>query len=361
MPLTFNQIYPAERLAETEEHLMDVWRGDVRRTYSCISMMPNYRQLEDPIQQAGLAARNLLGSGKYPGWNMPRLVADFGTVSTAAYWGGRKQLPVGGCLSIQPVVHNVDEAESLLPALQPSDGDVTRSRTLYADVCERLEIEPYQRLYTTTLDFQGPLNTAALLWEQMDFMASMYENPKVIHRFLDKVTDFLIQIMEASLEGTNGHVCGNVWPYIWLPSDLGIAMTEDYMPLLSTEMYREFGIPYVERISRHFGGLFLHCCGAFKHQLMNLRDADINLLGLEFSHPYTKLVDIYNVFEDSLVIVPHMGPKAAEEYASKAAFLGDLIKKAPREARLWLILHPEDKDFIMQMTIVQAHITSFKL
>ncbi|MDR1261919.1 MAG: uroporphyrinogen decarboxylase family protein [Oscillospiraceae bacterium] len=339
--LTFDQAYPRERLISTEEHLMDVWRGDMRRVYSCVSMTPDYRRVDDPVKQAELAAQNLMRSYQLPGFNIPRLIADFGP-------------------AIEPIVHSAEEADSFLPLELASTDDARRVHKLYLDVCEKLQTAPYDRLYTTTLNVQSPLSTAASLWDHTSFTAAMDNEPAAVHRFLDRVTDCLITVIESSIDAAKGKICGAPWPYIWLPTDLGVSITDDYMPLTSADKYKEFGIPYIERVSRRFGGLFLHCGGAYSHQLPNLRDSDINLLGLTFSHPYTKLSDIYKIFQDSIVLVPYAAPASNGQYPNKPAFFTDIIRSAPPEARLWFILHPEERDFMMQMTIIQSHITSHR-
>jgi len=313
-------------------------------------MTPNYRQLSDPQQQVELAVENLLTSHIYPGWNIPRLVADFGTVSTAAYWGGRVRLPVGGCLSIEPIIYSAEQADLATPG-EPSGGDCARGLKLYRDVCDRLETD---QLYTTTMDIQGPLNTAALIWEQSDFMVAMLETPDAVHRFLDRVTNHLISIIECYIQGAGGRICGNVWPYIWLPPDIGIGITEDYMPLLSAAMYREFGLPYVERISQRFGGLFVHCCGTYEHQLRNLRESSMNLLGLEFSYPYTRPEALFETFGDSVVFVPQLGPKGVEEFENKASFFKNLLQRMQPDTRMWFIVHPEEADYQNQLAVVEG-------
>lgn len=358
--LTFDQAFPRARLAATQEHMMDVWRGDARRVYACIPAM-DYSMLDDPARQAESAARIILRGGQYPGYNMPRLTADYGKYSVASYWGGRRYRAADGSLTIDPVARNADEADALRDPDPPSSGDAARAAKLYLDVCDILRIEPFDKLWTTTIDFRGPLDAAATLWEPNDFLAAMTKRPEAVHRFLDRVTDHLIALMEFSIAAAKNRVCGGVQPDIWLPSDLGVVMTEEFMSRLTPEEYAEFGIPYTLRIGGRFGGLFLRCGGAFARHLPGLRDCGVNLMGVEYTHPYTTLADIYDVFEDSIVIVPKMGIKARDEYASKAAFIGDLARGAPAEARLWFALHPEDRDFMIQMAIVQAHITSYRL
>ena len=343
--MEFEKVYPKEKRLQTEQHLRKVWKGEIPCTYSSITSQSYYRGMRPREQMYQAAAENILLNGEYPGYNPPRFIVDYGTVSTAAYWGGEVKLPVGGCLSIEPIVHSPEEAESVFPG-DPQSGDAKLGLEDFAQVKKILGTE---ELYCTTIDFQGPLNTAALLWEQVDFMTSMYTDPETVHRFLDRVTDHLIQVIRSFVENSGHKVCGNTWPYIWLPDDIGICMTEDYMPLLSAEMYQEFGIPYVERISREFGGVFLHCCGEYSHQLPVLKDADMNLLGLEFHYPYMDPKVMFDTFGSSTLLVPFLSLNAQKEYPKLSDYLRYLHSIQKPDTRLWLLLDPNDPDYPAQL------------
>lgn len=347
--MDFEELYPQAREKETEAHLRKVWAGQIQGTYSCI-LNPRYRQMDSMEDCAVLAAEHILANGSQPGYNPPRLLTDFGTVSTAAYWGGNIHTPVGGFKFIDPIVHNAAEAAVLASPKDAASGDAGSALWLYQAVCQRLGT---QRLYCSTIDFQGPLNTAALLWEQSDFMVAMCETPETVHAFLDKVTDQLIRVMKYLIKETHGKICSNVWPYIWLPSDMGISITEDYMPLLSPAMYREFGIPYVERISRAFGGVFIHCCGAYEHQISNLIHSDINILGLEFHYPHTRPEALFEAFGADVVFVPFLAPRGIEIFNSKPDYLRYLKTVKRKDTSLWFILDPEEEDFSEQLEIVK--------
>lgn len=206
--MDFKEIYSANREKKTEEHLRKVWKGEIPVTYSCIAH-PIYRQVEDTEEYVRLAVQNILENGKYPGYNPPRLITDFGTVSTASYWGGKIHLPEYGCKYIQPIIHNAEEAQKAFPL--DREGDAEKALALYTEVRREMGSE---QLYCTTIDFQGPLNTASLLWEQSDFMMAMYEEPETVHEFLEKVTDSLIATMKKLQSALRGKTCGNVWPYI---------------------------------------------------------------------------------------------------------------------------------------------------
>lgn len=347
--MDFYEAYPKNKLEEVENHLRKVWAGEIKGTYSCISMEPNYRQMEDESQAPRLAAQCILDNARYPGYNPPRVTVDFGTVSMPQFWGGTVKLPVGGCKSIEPIIHGVEDLEQICPA-DPESLDAAKGIELYRNVCRILKTDD---LYCTTFDFQGPLTTAAMLWDQTDFMVSMCTEPEEVHRFLDHVTDHIIKVMKTYVKNANHMVCGNTWPFIWLPSDIGMGITEDYMPLISSDMYREFGIPYVERISREFGGLFIHCCGSYEHQLENLKNSDINILGLEFHYPYTKPQPLFETFGDSCLFLPYISISQNDEFKSYAEYFSYLKEIKKPETRLWFILDPNGADFKDQLRVVQ--------
>jgi len=111
-----------------------------------------------------------------------------------------------------------------------------------------------------TPDFQGVLNTASMIMDQTAFLTDIALAPNKVHKFLDCVYETNVEFFRQLLEKT-GRIDGCFWPPVWLPADIGIMVIEDMMPFLSAESYKEFGIPYLKRLSDEFGGVFFHCCG----------------------------------------------------------------------------------------------------
>ena len=250
--MKFDLAYPKEKIEKTEKFLRDVWSGKEKTAFSAYSTYPTYRQLDDFDEIAKIAEVNIMSGADLPGYNIPRFIADFGTVSTAAYWGGRRfRLEVGDAIGIETVFKCSDDLGKIKPS-DPRGGDVKRAKELWTKVSKKLDTD---RLQCSFIDIQGPLNTAALLWEQEDFMMSMYEEPEIVHEFMEVVTEQIIKMIKAVKEEIS-LLSGPLWPYIWLPTDIGVEITEDYMPLLSPALYKEFGLPYLERICDEFGGVF---------------------------------------------------------------------------------------------------------
>jgi hypothetical protein len=54
--------------------------------------------------------------------------------------------------------------------------------------------------------------------------------------------------------------------------------------LLSPALYREFGVPYLNRLSREFGGIVVHSCGDVQHVAPVMMEIE-GIKGLDFTIP----------------------------------------------------------------------------
>ncbi len=121
-------------------------------------------------------------------------------------------------------------AAGLIPA-PVQTGHTTEAISLWRDMCWRMGTDA---LPCSFFDIQGPLNTAAVVCRQEQFLLELMEMPDEVKRFLDIVTGQIIGICRSFLPAIP-ESAGPLWPYIWLPADIGIGITEDYMPLISPE------------------------------------------------------------------------------------------------------------------------------
>ncbi len=88
------------------------WQGEGRYLISLTTGQEYYRQTFDDAEILRKAPKHLVVQASLPGTNLPSFVADFGTVSTAKYWGGQNplRLPTGGNIFIDPAAQTLDEA-----------------------------------------------------------------------------------------------------------------------------------------------------------------------------------------------------------------------------------------------------------
>jgi hypothetical protein len=138
-----------------------------------------------------------------------------------------------------------------------------------------------------------------------------------------------------------GRVDGNIWPYVSVPHDVGVCITEDMMPLLSPDQYKQFGLPQLQRISDAFGGVFIHCCGRWGQHAENLAASGVHILGAEFHYPFTTIDQIRPHLPDA-VLVPYLADFATDDYESFEAYLARLIEDHGGDGPLWVALSDAD-------------------
>jgi uroporphyrinogen-III decarboxylase len=109
-------------------------------------------------------------------------------------------------------------------------------------------------------DPQSPLDVATLIWKIDDFLMACYTNKKEVHYLLDLLTESFIEFYSAQ----HDIIKKSAYPVHTFPllnSDDGIAVSDDQVVVMTPALYEEFGVPYMNRISEAFGGLYYHTCG----------------------------------------------------------------------------------------------------
>jgi hypothetical protein len=112
----------------------------------------------------------------------------------------------------------------------------------------------------------SPLVTASLIWDYTSFIEGTLTHPKEVHQLLEMITDATIDFVKKQIEEirhlyTMGH---EPW---YIPSDVGIRISDDTAAVMSPSTYIEFGVRYNQKISDAFGGIIIHSCGDITHVL----------------------------------------------------------------------------------------------
>ena len=122
-------------------------------------------------------------------------------------------------------------------------------------------------------DIQSPFDVAALVWNKADLLVALAEAPESVEGLVGKcerlIGDFLDDFRRAFPQANVCHC-----PNTWAPADLGLWLSEDEVGAISTGMFRRFCLPSLNRLSRRFGGLGMHCCAAADHQYANFQQID---------------------------------------------------------------------------------------
>mgnify|MGYP006309558653 CR=1 FL=1 len=176
------------------------WRGETAGPVFTAVTEPTYRQALDVVNPDRDADDGVV----------PTVYCDFGTISTAKLYGGAViPPPEGGSVHIEPVASSPADLAALR-ACAFEESDFQLAVDLWNKVCERLGTD---EVYLRTPDFQGPMNTLALVMDQQELLIGMYTEADAIHAALESITTTLIeyhQRLRRELGG--GRVVGSIWP-----------------------------------------------------------------------------------------------------------------------------------------------------
>jgi len=248
---------------------------------------------------------------------VPRLFPYTGTTAFASAFGAPVVYMADGEPSCAPVIHSAEEAMQLqAPALD--SGDLGRALEKIAYFLEQTK----GQYPISVMDMQGPFDTAQLIWDKVDMMVSMYEEPEAVHHVMEVVTDTFIAFGKKLKEMIPDFVPLHT-PNLWAPADYGISVSEDSIVMLGKELFDEFVFPYFTKISEAFGGLILHSCGNWSQHLESVKRVP-GLKAINFGVGEMPMEDVAKVFdtEDNHVkITMHTGLNLPRQYRGNLHFI----------------------------------------
>jgi hypothetical protein len=175
----------------------------------------------------------------------------------------------------------------------------------------------------THTDLQGPTDTASLIWDYTDMLVSAMTSPEKVAGLLKKITEKIIMFERKQLSA-NSALNLNHNPGIWFPDNFGISCSEDLLAVVGPDWYREFGLPYNNRLSEEFNGIFIHSCGCFTQNLPVLKEHHL-LRGVNFNLPEVDIEPLLDALAGKTVLVPRLQLPNHEEDLIK--YLNYLKKK----------------------------------
>ena len=154
-------------------------------------------------------------------------------------------------------------------------------------------------------DCQGPLTTANQLMGYDKLIYLMMDNPKATHELMEKVTEALILWVKRQKEvigEANNECIGDQQVYIG--RNAGVWISDDDAVLIGPDQYREFVVPYNEKVLQAFGGGVLHFCGTANHQIDNfLATKGLKAINTYSLHGLDALAELKKRIEDRLVLI----------------------------------------------------------
>ena len=201
-----------------------------------------------------------------------------------------------------PVIQSGETANRVYDLPKPNiQSGLLKDVLEYADYFRLMTADRYPIAMT---DLQGPLDTAYLVWDSSDFMVAMLEHSKEVHHLMRQVTDLIIQFVRE-LKGRVKEFVPAHFPPVYLPDGSGISVSEDVLAMISPKLYEEFSLPYINELSEEFGGVLIHSCGNFEHQLDVLTRVH-QLRGINFGVNEMRFESLYTKFGGKTVLIPHL-------------------------------------------------------
>jgi len=239
-----------------------------------------------------------------------------------------------------PVIKANDSAKKVyeLPIPKVTDGQLG----------EMLEFTDYfvkktKGAYPIALtDLQGPLDTAYLVWDSTSFMMAMYDHPREVHYLMRLVTDLIIKFTKEQRAHSPEFIPCH-FPSVYLPDGQGIAISDDCLAVISSELYEQFSLPYVNELSEEFGGVLIHSCGNFVHQFDNLKKIH-NLRGINFGVTETPFDAICENFSGRTAIIPHLGLNKDIRFETSLEYLEYVLRHKTTNRGLCILIDLPMKD-----------------
>ena len=200
----------------------------------------------------------------------------------------------------------VDDIEGL-KRLQKPDLNKARLLQMVLNTTEYFNEQTRGEIAIAATDTQSPLSTLSLIcdvsWMHDRGVGLSGEFHRVLNDITDTIIEFTIkQRALCSKPAAPGHT-------MWSPvSGTGISISDDMLALVGEDFYREFGMPYDEKIGKALGGAGIHSCGRWQHNFAGIKDLQsIRMIDLAVSFDWdydpVNPNDIVNAFNNSTIPV----------------------------------------------------------
>ncbi len=269
----------------------------------------------------------------YQGDFVPCLCPAFGVINIPAAFGCEVVWWEDNFPSVRPLPLSDPAAVRDIPRPTISSAEMGRiletTRLFIAKTAGRIPIR--------LTDIQGPLDSGALIMGHTGFFTAIRTHPWEIHRLLQMITDFTIECAREQREVVRG--CGVEFvPSLfqpWIPDGFGISVSNDASVMISADEHDEFCLPYLNQISDAFGGIYIHSCGNWLHQVPSLAKVR-GLRGLEFGASETPFPPLADYFGGRTVLACRVGLHRDIKFKGMADYVASILKAKKTNCGLFI-------------------------
>ncbi len=183
-----------------------------------------------------------------------------------------------------PLVHSAAEADRVrVPELSSS------SLAYLFDIADELYRRGGPDAVMKPVDVQSPMDIVALIWDKADMFMAMLDASDAVKALAAKVRELLVAFFDEWFKRYGTTFVAHYPDYVMHG---GLTLSVDEVGAVGSDMFEEFFRDELVAMSRHFGGLGIHCCADARHQWPNFR-ALPGLKVMNHNHPSVRDVAEY--------------------------------------------------------------------
>lgn len=235
---------------------------------------------------------NLEAVNAYPDlWFLPAFWSEYGMCTEPSAFGSRMIFLENNLPHAEKILSGIEEEASLPNPDVRTDGLLPFMISRLRNNQENILKADHQVRFAVA---RGPLNIASFLMGTTELMMAIGMNPDATHRLLAKITDFICRWI--------------TWQKQCFPSIEGIFILDDIIGFVGEEDFKEFVIPYIQRIFRTIPSRarFLHNDADGLITAKYLTAMDINMFNFSFEH---SMAEIRKLAGPDVVLVGNIPPR----------------------------------------------------
>ncbi len=277
-------------------------------------------RLRDPAKYLDAQLREIEAQSRLPGDFVPALCPSLGVVAIPSAFGCEVVWQERDFPWVEPIIRERPEKVGALDPPGPHDGLLGR----ILDYVRHFRGATGGRLPIRVTDIQGPLDNAALIWGHTEFMLALRTHPREAHRLLQMITDLTIDFVNVMAAEVGSDFVPSLFQP-WLPAGTGLSVSNDECVMISPAMHDVFSVPYLNQLSDAFGGLYVHSCGNWAHQIPSLEKVR-GLRGVEFGASETPFEVVAQRLNGKAVVACRVGLNREHPVAGMADFVRRVLE-----------------------------------
>jgi hypothetical protein len=290
-------------------------------------------RLLDPLKFLAAQLEEIDGQSKLRGDLVPALCPTLGVIAIPSAFGSEVVWWENDFPAVRPLIGDRPEIVRSLRRPKITDGQLGRILDTTRVFLDKTE----GRMPIRLGDIQGPIDNAALIFGHTHFLEALITAPREVHALLDMITDLMIEFAAAQrgLVRAAGaeFVPSSFQP--WLPDGRALSVANDVGVMLSPALHDEFSVPYLNRLSDVFGGVYLHSCGDWTHLFPSLEKVR-GLRGLEFGASEAPYDKVLARFGGQTILACRVGLHSDIHFDGMADFVRKVVAAAPTPRGLFI-------------------------